>query len=244
MPPQMISELTSALRAHPSVLGLIEFGNDHHADHYALGDYDLFAVLSEYFSSVTSLHFYVGHIPVDLNFITRAELEHLTARDHFRRTALRNGRIIYDPQGFIIPALTRLQTDHAARNSDRLSENTVARTRQWHRHILDKVRGRLETDPVICRFILSTNMARLVANYFHVRQQPFDGEIQAMAYLRLHEPALFAKIAAFYTTCLLYTSPSPRDRQDDEILAFGTETSSDLQAHGYELFHSLFGGSG
>ena len=255
MQPQTISELISTLRANPYVLGLIEFGNDRHDDHYAVGDYDLFAVLSECFSSVTSLHFYVGHIPVDLNFITRAEFEELTARDHFRWAALRNGRVIYDPEGSIAPVLVRLQANHAARSPDQLSENTVARTRQWHRHILDKVRGRLETDPVVCRFILSTNMARLIANYFRVRQHTFDGEIQAMAYLQLHEPELFAKITALYTTDDLneqveltreissyVLAPIGGLWQDDEVLAFGTETSSDLQVRAYELFRSLFSG--
>lgn len=145
MSPRTLSELIHALQHNSRVLGLIEFGNDHSNDHYTVGDYDLFAVLTAYPSTVTSLHFYVGRIPIDLNFITRADLEQLTVGNYFRWAALRDGRVIYDPYSVITPALMRLQTEHATRPASPLSENTMARTRHWHRHILDKVRGRLDT---------------------------------------------------------------------------------------------------
>lgn len=254
MPPHTVTELLHILQQHHGVLGLIEFGSDHRNDGYAIGDYDLFVVLTAYFSTVRSLHFSVGSTPVDLNFITQTDLDQLTARDYFRWAALRDGRVVYDPEGVTAPALHRLQHSHAPISAHRLSETTIARTRHWHRHTLDKVHGRLETHPVACRFVLHTNMARLVVNYFHVRHQSFDGDIRALAYLEQHEPSLFAKLTAFYATADLHQqvaltreisaeilAPIGGIWQDNEIIAFGMEESSNMQAEGEQVFRTLFG---
>jgi hypothetical protein len=253
MMPQTISEMIALLQHHSLVLGLIEFGSDHQREHYAVGDYDLFVVLMHNDPVVRSLHFFVGSIPVDLNCITLDDLYHLTSTDDFRWIALLDGRILYDPAGVVAQAFAQVRHRQHQAFRNRLSENTVAMTRHWHRHVLDKIKGRLDTMPVFCRFLLSTNISKLIINYFRVRNLVFKGEKHAMEYLQQHEPALFTMLAAFYHTEdiarqveLTYEisnyvlAPVGGMWRDNEIVAFGTEGSTDLQARGYDLFYALF----
>lgn len=109
-----IDEMLAALKQHPDVRGIIEFGSNHRARAYAIGDCDLFVVLSHPIPVVSSLHFHVGDVPVDLNLTTLDQLEHLDAADRFRWTALREGEPLYAPSGKVAQALEALQQQKAS----------------------------------------------------------------------------------------------------------------------------------
>lgn len=249
-----IDEMISALKYHPEVLGLVGYGSDHQTDDYALGDCDLFVILDHRDTAVESLHFYVGGVPVDLNLMTLDEVRHLDATDNFHSVALLDGRILHDPTGKVIRAFEELRRRRRQSPPKELSEHTVAFIRHGHKHIFDKVKGRLETMPVFCRFLLSTNIYWLIETYFHVRGLVYKGEKHAIGYLQHHEPEIFETIAEFYATRdlerqveIVYALtervlvPVGGMWRNEEVLAFGDESSENLQGRGYEAFCKLFG---
>lgn len=69
-----LQELVDKLIRNTQVLGLIEFGSRHLSEDTSEGDYDLLAILEQWDSPVTSLHFYADGVPVDLNFRTISKL--------------------------------------------------------------------------------------------------------------------------------------------------------------------------
>ena len=251
---QTIDEMMSALEHCPEVLGLVGYGSDHQADDYAMGDCDLFVVLDHKAPSVESLHFYVGDVPVDLNLMTLDEIRHLDVTDGFHLVALFDGRVLHDPIGKATLALEELRRRRQQFSPKELSAHAIAFTRHGHKHVFDKIKGRLDTMPVFCRFLLSTNIYWLIETYFRVRGIVFKGEKHAIEYLQRNEPEIFEAIAEFYTTQDLerqaeiahaiseqVLAPVGGMWRKDEILAFGDENSENLQEQGYELFCKLFG---
>lgn len=250
---QTIDEMMSALKHHPEVLGLIEYGSDHQADDYAMGDCDLFVVLDHKDPTVESLHFYVGGVPVDLNLVTLDEIRHLDVTDGFHLVALLDGRVLQDPTGKVTRALEELRRRRQQSPPKGLSAHAIAFTRHGHKHVFDKIKGRLDIMPVFCRFLLSTNVHWLVETYFHVRGRVFKGEKYAIEYLRHHEPEIYEAMVEFYAThdlerqveitCAIseqVLAPVDGMWRNDEILAFGDESSEELQERGHEMFRKLF----
>lgn len=251
---QTIDEMISELRRHPEVIGLVRYGSDHRADGYAMGDCDLFVVLNHKNPTVESLHFYVSGVPVDLNLITLDEIRHLDVADGFHLVALLDGKVLHDPTGKVAHELEELQRRQQQSSTRKLSEHTIAFTRHGHKHVFDKIRGRLETMPVFCRFLLSTNIYWLIETYFQVRNLVFKGEKHAIEYLQHHEPEIFEAVAEFYTTHDLgrqveiiraiserVLAPLGGMWRNNEVLAFGNENSENLQGRGREVFRQLFG---
>ncbi len=251
---QTVDEMMSALRRHPGILGLVGFGSDHQVDDYSVGDCDLFVVLKHKESAVGSLHFYVGAIPVDLNLITLDEIRHLDTMDGFRWVALLDGRVLHDPTGKVTYELEVLRRRRQTISPKTLSEHAIARMRHGHKHVFDKIKGRLNTMPIFCRFLLSTDIYWLIETYFRVRHLTFKGEKDAIEYLRHHEPQILEAIAEFYAThdlerqvAIVYSiselvlAPVGGMWRNDEVLAFGDENSENLQEQGYEVFCKLFG---
>jgi hypothetical protein len=254
---QTIDEMISTLKHHPSVLGLIVYGSDHQADDYAIGDCDLFVVLDDKDPTVESLHFYVGSVPVDLNLVTLDEIRRLDVTDGFHLVALLDGKALHDPTGKITRTLEELRRRRQQSPPQALSAHAIAFTRHGHRHVFDKIRGRLDTKPVFCRFLLSTNIYWLVGTYFHVRGILFKGEKHAIEYLQHHEPEVYEAMVEFYATHDLerqveithaiskqVLAPVDGMWQNDEILAFGDGSSEELQERGHETFRKLFSGRG
>jgi hypothetical protein len=251
---QTVDEMISALKRHPEVLGLVGYGSDHRADDYAMGDCDLFVVLDHKDPTVESLHFYVGSVPVDLNLITLDEIRHLDVTDGFHLVALLDGRILHDPTSKVTSALEELRRRQKQSPLKELSEHAIAFTRHGHRHVFSKIKGRLNTMPVFCRFLLSTNIYWLIKTYFSVRGLVFKGEKYAIEYLQHHEPEIFEAMTEFYATHDLerqakiaktiserILAPVGGMWRNDEILAFGDKNSQDLEERGYKVFRSLFG---
>jgi hypothetical protein len=131
----------------------------------------------------------------------------------------------------------------------------MARIRHWHQHVFDKVKGRLDTMPVFCRFLLCANIHWLLKNYFQVRGLVFKGEKQAIEYWQRHEPEMYETVTEFYVTQDLerqvemvraiserVLAPVGGLWRGNEVVAFGDEDSEGLQERGYEIFRRLFKG--
>lgn len=246
---QTIKEMVQTLKSNPHVLGLIEYGSP--KDNYATGDYDLFAILKSKDSKVESLHFYVNEIPVDLNLRTLAEIRNLKFAKGFE-TALLDGRIIHDPTGKIKQELQKLIQRHNKYKSKEITEHAIAFTRHGHKHVFDKIKGRLDEMPLLGHLLLNTNIYWLLKTYLRVRNLQFKGEKHAIAYLEKNEPEIFKAIKDFYSAnslrkqveisknlTELVLNPVGGAWENDEILAFGDETKK-LQQKGKELFQKLF----
>ena len=244
------------LEAHPDVTGLIRYGSDHQEDNYSVGDYDLFVVFFSWQPLVESLHFRVGHTPVDLNLITLETLAGLAPAFTFPQLALGDAALIFDRTGQVGPALARLQEALLQTRSEAPSAHAVAFIRHGHRHLLEKVRGRLESEPLLANFLLGVNPYWLMESYFRVRQLPFRGEKHALEYWRQHELDIYGTLEAFYQTADLKERFGLTERLTElvlapvggawrpaEVLAFGHGQSENdkLAEKGVEVYRKLFG---
>lgn len=249
-----IAGMLGRLERNPQVTGLIRYGSDHHADGYSVGDYDLFVVLSSQ-PTVESLHFSVESTPVDLNLITLEALTGQQPTSTFPQLALSNGSVLFDRTAKVGPALARLKEALAQTRPEAPSAHTVAFLRHGHRHLLDKVRGRFHSEPLLSRFLLGVNPYWLMENYFRVRRLPFRGERHALEYWRRHEPELYGVLEAFYRTTDVEEQFGLTERLTDlvlapvggawrqgEVLAFGTDVrDDDLADEGVRVYRELFG---
>jgi hypothetical protein len=253
---QSIEDMLAILKSNPNVLGLVEYGSPHESDNYETGDYDLFVILQDKANDVESLHFYIKTISVDLNVRSLHEIQGARYVEGFS-VALLDGRVIYDPTKQVSQELQKLRERQKRYYHGELSEHSIAFTRHGHRHVFNKVKGRLDTMPVLSRFLLNTNIYWLVGTYFSVRNLPFEGEKHAIDYLERNEPEIYQGIKDFYQlTSLrqqveiakklteLVLRPVGGEWKDDEVLAFGGDETKDLQNKGKELFEELFVYSG
>lgn len=252
-----ISDLCTQLKAHPNVAGLIEYGSrsavstaDHHSDS---GDYDLIAILTTPVSPITSLHFDVGTTPVDLSLLALKELQILEAGSTFEAIVIGTGRVIYDPTGAVQAAQTRLTNLVTALPPDQLSPHDIAFIRHGHRHLLDKLNGRLTSDPTLCHMLLNTNIYWLLETYFRVRYHPFEGIKAALSYIQHQDSTLYELIEQFYRTTDLtdqvqlteeitahVLAPVGGIWRKGEILAFGETNCQDLADQGEAVYQFLF----
>ena len=248
---QTIKEMLLALKSNQEVLGLIEYGSPHKHDGFLTGDYDLFVILKAKDSDIESVHFYINNIPIDLNIRTLEEIKKLKFAKGFE-TALLDGKVIHDPTGQIKQELQKLIQRHKKHKPEGITDHAIAFTRHGHKHVFDKIKGRLEKMPLFCKLLLNTNIYWLIETYFNVRNLQFKGEKNAVAFLKKNEPKMFQTIKHFYSAeslaeqvkiskelTELVLRPVGGAWKDDEVLAFGEETK-DLQKKGKELFQKLF----
>ena len=249
---QSIEEMLAILKSNPNTLGLVEYGSPHKSDNYETGDYDLYVILQDKAHNIESLHFYIKTIPVDLNVRSLQEIQGLEFVKSFE-TSLLDGRIIYDPTKKVSQELQKLKERQKTYYPKKFSEHSIAFARHGHKHVFNKIKGRLDTMPLLCRFLLNTNIYWLVETYFNVRNLPFRGEKHALNHLKENEPDIYQGIKDFYSATSLQQQVGisrrltelvlrPVDGQwkDDEVLAFGDEETKDLQNKGKELFQELF----
>ncbi|NOK62038.1 MAG: hypothetical protein GFH27_549321n25 [Chloroflexi bacterium AL-W] len=128
-------------------------------------------------------------MPVDLNLCA---LNHLRDQETLLgfEAALLDGRLIYDKDSMVAVLLERLQKAAPVP----YSEHDVAFMRHGHRHVLDKIRGRLESEPLLCQLLLNTNVYWLLQSYFGIRQMCYQGEKYVLEYLVEYEPELQALV--------------------------------------------------
>lgn len=245
---QTIEKMIGTLKSNPHVLGLIEYGSPR--DDYTIGDYDLFAILKNKDSKVESLHFYVGNTPVDINIKTISEIRELKFAKGFE-AALLEGRIIHDPTGKVRLELQKLIQRHEKHKPKGATEHAIAFARHGHKHVFDKIKGRMEEMPLFCKLLLNINIYWLLETYFRVRNLQFKGEKHAIAYLEKNDPEIFRGITGFYSAKIpskqieisrnlteLVLKPVGGAWKSNEILTFGDEEN--LQQRGKELFQKLF----
>lgn len=248
-----IREMIESLKHNPNVVGILEYGGRDASENLATGDYDLMIILHSCNPMVTSLHFDVGDVPVDLNLFPLAALRQLTLDNSFELQVIVEGRVIYDPTGEVQRQKERLLQAVALHQVEPWSEHTIAFIRHGHRHLFDKVQGRLQSMPTLCQVLLYTNIYWLLENYFRLRYLPFRGPKQALAYLQEHDEVLYSLIEAFYRASSLeekfvlshqitamVLEPVGGMWQKGEILAFGKEETRDLQQQGLRVYTELF----
>lgn len=248
-----IEEMLRTLKQNPNVAGLLEYGGGAAGDAPASGDYDLVVIQQDRNPAVTSLHFDVGDVPVDLNLLSLQELRQLAPDDSFEAQIIVTGRALYDPTGELRKQQERLQQALVARPIRPWSEHTIAFIRHGHRHLLDKVQDRLHSMPTLCQLLLHTNIYWLLENYFRLRYLPFRGAKQALSYLQAHDEELYNLIETFYATTSLKEKAALSHQMSEivlepvggmwrkgEILAFGREESQELQQQGQAAYAELF----
>lgn len=263
-PAGTIQDLVARLAAHPSVVGLVRYGGRPvDAPAGVCGDFDLFVLVDERPPELESVHFDVGGVPVDLNVRTWPDLERAAQGEPLTPVddAIFGGEVLHDRDGNLAARLQGFRA-RSPRAPASPTKEVVAFVRFGHRHALDKVRGRLETEPVLCRLVLEANLYWLVANYFRVRGLPFPGERAAMDHLERHEPGVWGEILRFYAAGDLperaaisealgerVLAPVGGPRGSGEVLALGAghggehgPAGRDLQAVGCAFLRGLLAG--
>ena len=243
---QSIEHMIAVLTDNPEVLGLLEYGSSSVGDARMLGDYDLLVFMNHKAPQVESLHFYVRGVPVDLNIRTLDEIRKMPRATGFDQVLL-EGRIIHDPSGSLAQEMQRLRERQQQAPLEKTPDETFAITRHGAKHIFDKVRGRLDSDPTLCAFLLHQNVYWLIRNCFSVRNMEFKGEPYTLEFLQQHEPETYRLIERFYTAGNLQQqlelalsiaeavlAPVGGMWRDDEVLTFGDQKA------GREMFERLF----
>ena len=195
---QNLEELVARLESNPGVVGIVRYGSRRLADLSQGGDFDLFVFVKKRPPGIESIHFYVGNIPVDLNIRDFDDIQRrkpLTNID----IALVYAEILYDKTTVLRQELSSL-SERWKQTSSNLTEHGIA----WHRfcqqHVLDKVRGRIADEPLLCEFLLATNIYWLVQAYFNIRCISYPGEKDALGLLESKEPQMYAEIQRFYAS--------------------------------------------
>lgn len=248
-----LSDLVSRLRDCEEVTGLVRYGGRRAGDDSEGGDFDLFAFLEEKDPNLESIHFYWGETPVDLSLRTVADLERKEPLS-FIDADLAEGEILYDRDGGLEDLLAS-RTGKWKQESDNLPESEKSACRFFQTHVMNKVAGRLEKDPVFCNLLLSVNMCWLMHIYFKVRQMKFGGEKNALNWLREHDPDAASMVHQFFgATSLIDRLKHATDLTDlvlepiggrwleGEVLGTGVDQdSTNLQERAEALFSRLLG---
>jgi len=249
---QNLDKLVARLENNPRVVGIARYGSRRATDVSPGGDFDLFVFVKERPPGIESIHFYVGDIPVDVNIRTLEDIwrnEPLTNID----IALADAEILHDKTGTLSREFGALH-ERWKQTSSNLTEHEIV----WHRfcqqHVLDKVRGRIVEEPLLCEFLLATNIYWLVQAYFSIRRIPYPGEKDALRRLESKEPQVYAEIQRFYVShdldekleiserlTELILAPIGGPWRRGELLAFGIDANVEqLQSKGRKAFSELF----
>lgn len=247
---ETVTELVDRLRDHPDVVGLIEYGGARAEEGVEEGDYDCCAVVDWPEAPVESIHFFVGGVPVDLNVRALPQLRDEDVQRDFDASVL-SGHVAYDPTGIVARLRDELTLDERALPP---TPHDVARQRHTHRHTFDKIRGRLEDRPLLCRLRLNKSVVALVEQYFWFRERPWEGEKDALIHLEEHDPEVYELLQAYHGTLDLAEQFEYAERlaqvilepiggfwHEDELLAFCEDDDEDLQARGRLVYRKLFG---
>lgn len=213
MIPKTPAELITRLSQNTNVLGILRYGSSDAFEGKAGGDVDLFVIVKKRPAEVESLHFHVGHTPVDLNLRTLADLHRhppLTEID----AAIREAEVIFDRAETVKTALAQIK----AHTPVPLTHNQIAWDRFCQQHVIDKVNGRLESHPILCALLLSTNIYWLIQAYFRVRRLPYKGEKAALNWFQQNAPEIFELIERFYQTRALSGQLSITEDLTDRVL--------------------------
>ncbi len=248
-----ISDLIERLKASPEVLGIVRYGSRTIQDNSKGGDFDLFVIVQMRDPDLESIHFYWGQTPVDLGLRTLHDLEQEKPLSYID-PGLADGEILFDRTG-TLQELVGAAADRWTEPINPLPESEVVLTRFYQQHVLEKVKGRIEADPVFCNMLLSINITWLLHIYYKVRYKKFPGEKVALDWIRRKEPDIAAKIEAFFETTSLKLKLSLSEKLTDlvlepiggpweraEVLGFGVDSKgTNLKTKAEEAFSRLLG---
>ena len=249
---QNLSELIDRLRESPRVIGIVRYGSRPPEDMSSGGDFDLFVFLEDNSLEVESLHFYIDYIPVDLNLRTFGDLD-LNKPISFIDFALIDGDLLYDKTGILEKKISSLKQRWKIQSNE-LTENEKSWERFSQKHALDKVKGRLNEEPLFCEFLLNTNIYWLIQNYFRVRSIPYPGEKDALEWINTKDTKIHNKIEDFYRTkdlkkkleiseelTELVLKPIGGSWRKGELLTLSRNKQvSDIQLKGKKIFFEIF----
>ncbi len=207
-------DLVARLAAHRTVAGIVRYGGPTAVGDG--GDLDLFLLVDARPTALESVHFYTGEVPVDLSVRTWADLEHEPPLTPIDREAFA-GEVLYDRDGNLPERLRA--SGRRLRPPVALGEQTAAFLRFGERHALDKLRGRLDREPVLCRLLLESTLYWQVQHYFLVRGLDYPGEKAALRHLREHEPELWRGIERFYAAADLRERAAIAEEVRERVLA-------------------------
>ena len=250
---QNLQDMIFNLKNNPNVVGVARYGNRHHMDMSPGGDFDLFVFVKDRPPEIESIHFHVHDIPVDLNLRTLDDLKRNEPISEFDRV-LYTADILYDESGDLGREIDSLK-DRWMRRSNGLNEHDISMNRFCQRHVLDKVKGRIDSEPLLCEFLLASNIRWLFETYFRIRSMPFPGEKSGFQWLDSNEPQIYAEIQRFFSTQDLGEKLGISERMTELILApiggpwckgelivFAADPKhSQLQEKGMQIFSDLFG---
>jgi hypothetical protein len=195
---ESLEELILILKENPNVLGIVTYGSRQPHDARLGGDFDLFVFLSKSPAQIESIHLYIGDIPVDLSIRIMSDLERelpLSPID----LALPEGDILHDPTGNLRKLISAAGKSWTHKASE-LSENNIVWSRFSQTHLIDKVRGRIKSEPLLCAFLLNSNIFWLVETYFRVQGRSYPGEKPALLYIQRNDPKIYQIMCEFYET--------------------------------------------
>jgi len=249
---QNLSELIDRLRESPRVIGILRYGSRPPEDMSSGGDFDIFVFLGDNSLDLESLHFYIKNIPVDINLRTFGDLD-LNKPISFIDFALIDGDLLYDKIGILEKKISSLKQRWKIQSNE-LTENEKSWERFSQRHVLDKVKDRLNEEPLFCEFLLNTNMYWLIQNYFRLRRIPYPGEKDALEWINTKDTKIHNKIEDFYRIkdlkkkleiseelTELVLAPIGGPWRKGELLTLSrNKKGSDIQLKGKKLFNEIF----
>jgi len=247
-----LKELIIQLKNNSNVVSIIEYGSRNYCDSSIGGDYDIFVIVKDRLFSIESLHFYINEIPVDLNIRTVEDLKKKEPLS-FIDLSIFDGRIIYDKNNTVNKLLKENKGKWFQKKTDYISEHDIEFERFSKKHVLDKVKGRLKTNPVMCQLLLNTNVYWLLQSYFKFNNMNYPGEKGAINFIKKNEPDIYKKIKDFYHTDNLEEKVVLTKKlsnqilknlgglwQKDEIIAFGINNNiENLKKKGKKVYNEL-----
>jgi hypothetical protein len=232
-----LADLITRLKENPSVIGIVNYGGRRLGNTGSGGDFDIAVFVDERPEDLESIRFYWGDVPVDLSLRTFSDLDR-GALDFIDPT-LSQGDILLDRTGRLAERLKKFTETWFSQRRWR-NEHAVNGYRYEHTHILDKTRERLESNPLLCEYLLTTNMRALLSAYYSLRKRPFPGPRAAFEMLPTEDPKFMGMIGDFFSAnglrekfCIAeeladyVLEPVGGTWKKDEILGWGTTPAAE-----------------
>lgn len=191
-----LQHLEEALKVNPQVLALVQIGPGRPHELDSRVECDLFVIVARRPASVESLHFSVGGRPVSLFVRTEADLQRawpLTDMDF----SLPDGELRFDRDGTFGEALSALRAKWS-QPQPALGVYEEAFERFSKTHVLIRAGTYLDTDPLLCNYLLNTHLHWLFQSYFAIRGMVYPGENGALQYWAANEPHFYRDLEQFY----------------------------------------------
>jgi len=194
-----IIDLIVHLKKSPYVAGIFEYGSRECPDMSPGGDYDIFVITDDsHRTSASGISFYIQDIPIDCGLRNLSDLGLTNPPTPFD-VVLGQARIIHDRDGDLSAVQNQLRQRWKV-NSE-ISPGEIHFNRFAYRHVLDKVKHRIVTDPEYASFMLHSNMLWLVETYMSHHGLSTGDYKTAWGHFRLNYPDWYALLVEFHSEC-------------------------------------------